>query len=277
MCTWQINPTSTFSHCCYPLTSKLLEQPPKKFQHHNTALFWIHYHYSGLIMMYFLSLTVKATIGKNLTSVELARSLITFIIIFRDLRDEPNGLKLQGSKRTGALAVRSPPRSTIMQPKLTLKPILIACQLRPDVSIKHVTWGSALLISWSLQEQIYTFLHPFYTAFHLVADRKGSLQWPNGLGESFNAGCFSTESVQICVTFMRKWECRRGRKKWQAPSLDALQIWGFPQQNGQVPRWRRCLQTSSEIHRYKGHQRDIKRRIMRNCGSCKRLSKDSKL
>ena len=125
--------------------------------------------------MYFLSLTVKATIGKNLTSVELARSLITFIIIFRDLRDEPNGLKLQGSKRTGALAVRSPPRSTIMQPKLTLKPILIACQLRPDVSIKHVTWGSALLISWSLQEQIYTFLHSF--------PPRGRAQWQPAMAQ----------------------------------------------------------------------------------------------
>ena len=38
---------------------------------------------------------------------------------------------------------------------------------------------------------------PFYTAFHLVADRNGSLQWPNGLGESFNAGC--TESVYVAL------------------------------------------------------------------------------
>ena len=34
-----------------------------------------------------------------------------------------------------------------MQLRLTFDPFLIACQLRPDVSIKHVTWGSALLIS----------------------------------------------------------------------------------------------------------------------------------
>ena len=48
-----------------------------------------------------------------------------------------------------------------MQLRLSFDPILIACQVRPDVSMKHVTWGSALLISWSLQEQIYTFLHSF--------------------------------------------------------------------------------------------------------------------
>ena len=30
-----------------------------------------------------------------------------------------------------------------------------------------------------------------------MADRNGSLQWPNGLGESFNAGC--TESVYVSL------------------------------------------------------------------------------